>query len=103
MYKDDLRLYLRLLAYLKPHKFRMTAAILAMLGVSGLTALLAYLVKPVLDDVFFGRVVPDVDREVLPALRAQRSDLRDRVSFGSTRNPNTRASMPVVKGLRGTD
>jgi ATP-binding cassette, subfamily B, bacterial MsbA len=55
MYKDDLRLYLRLLAYLKPHKFRMTAAILAMLGVSGLTALLAYLVKPVLDDVFFGR------------------------------------------------
>ena len=46
MYKDDLRLYLRLLAYLKPHKLRMTAAILAMLGVSGLTALLAYLVKP---------------------------------------------------------
>ena len=55
MYKDDLRLYVRLLAYLKPHKFRMIAAILAMLGVSGLTALLAYLVKPVLDDVFFGR------------------------------------------------
>ncbi|MCL4503127.1 MAG: hypothetical protein M1438_14940, partial [Deltaproteobacteria bacterium] len=55
MYKDDLRLYLRLLTYLKPHKLRMTAAILAMLGVSGLTALLAYLVKPVLDDVFFGQ------------------------------------------------
>ena len=54
MYKDDLRLYVRLLAYLKPHKFRMAAAILAMLGVSGLTAALAYLVKPVLDDVFFG-------------------------------------------------
>ena len=33
----------------------MTAAIVAMLGVSGLTALLAYLVKPVLDDVFFGQ------------------------------------------------
>ncbi len=55
MYKDDLRLYLRLLTYLKPHKLRMTAAIVAMLGVSGLTALLAYLVKPVLDDVFFGQ------------------------------------------------
>ncbi|MGO9395917.1 MAG: lipid A export permease/ATP-binding protein MsbA, partial [Desulfobaccales bacterium] len=54
MYKDDLRLYVRLLAYLKPHKFRMVAAILAMLGVSALTAALAYLVKPVLDDVFFG-------------------------------------------------
>ncbi len=57
MYKDDLRLYLRLLTYLKPHKLRMTAAIVAMLGVSVLTALLAYLVKPVLDDVFFGQKV----------------------------------------------
>jgi ATP-binding cassette, subfamily B, bacterial MsbA len=55
MYKDDLHLYLRLLTYIKPHKLRMTAAILAMLAVSGLTALLAYLVKPVLDDVFFGQ------------------------------------------------
>ena len=55
MNKADLRLYLRLLAYLKPHKLRMTGAVLAMLGVSALTALLAYLVKPVLDDVFFGK------------------------------------------------
>ena len=55
MYKDDLRLYLRLLTYLKPHRFRLTVAIVAMLGVSGLTALLAYLVKPVLDDVFFAK------------------------------------------------
>ena len=51
----DLRLYLRLLTYLKPHKWRMTAAIVAMLGVSALTALLAYMVKPVLDDVFFAK------------------------------------------------
>jgi ATP-binding cassette, subfamily B, bacterial MsbA len=51
----DLRLYVRLLRYLKPHKWRMTAAIAAMLGVSALTALLAYLVKPVLDDVFFAK------------------------------------------------
>ncbi len=51
----DLRLYWRLLAYLKPHKWRMTAAIAAMLGVSGLTALLAYMVKPVLDDIFFAK------------------------------------------------
>ena len=55
MNKADLRLYLRLLAYLKFHKLRMTAAVLSMLGVSVLTALLAYLVKPVLDDVFFGK------------------------------------------------
>ena len=52
---QDLTLYLRLLAYLKPHRLRLAAAIAAMLGVSGLTALLAYLVKPVLDDVFFGQ------------------------------------------------
>ena len=51
----DLRLYGRLLTYLKPHRWRMTAAVIAMLGVSGLTALLAYMVKPVLDDVFFAR------------------------------------------------
>jgi subfamily B ATP-binding cassette protein MsbA len=51
----DLRLYIRLLKYLKPHKWRMSAAIVAMLGVSAITALLAYLVKPVLDDVFFAK------------------------------------------------
>ena len=52
---QDLRLYLRLLTYLKLHRLRLAAAIVAMLGVSGITALLAYLVKPVLDDVFFAR------------------------------------------------
>jgi len=51
----DLRLYFRLLTYLKPHKWRMSAAIVAMLGVSGITALLAYMVKPVLDEVFLAR------------------------------------------------
>ncbi len=53
----DLRLYLRLLAYLKPHRLRLVLAIVAMLAVSGITALLAYLVKPVLDDVFFAHRV----------------------------------------------
>ena len=51
----DLRLYVRLLGYLKPHKWRMIAAIVAMIGVSALTALLAYMVKPVLDDIFFAK------------------------------------------------
>ncbi len=55
MLKQDLRLYLRLLGYLKPHRLRLALAIVAMLGVSGLTALLAYMVKPVLDDVFFAK------------------------------------------------
>jgi subfamily B ATP-binding cassette protein MsbA len=55
MDRTDIRLYFRLLKYLKPHKWRMVAAIVAMLGVSALTALLAYMVKPVLDDIFFGK------------------------------------------------
>jgi subfamily B ATP-binding cassette protein MsbA len=51
----DLRLYLRLLTYLKPHRLRLALAIAAMVAVSGLTALLAYLVKPVLDEVFLAK------------------------------------------------
>jgi ATP-binding cassette, subfamily B, bacterial MsbA len=51
----DVRLYRRLLTYLKPHKWRMIGAIGAMVGVSGITALLAFLVKPVLDDIFFAK------------------------------------------------
>lgn len=49
--KEDVRLYLRLLRYVKPYRFRLFVAVAAMLAVSGLTALLAYLVKPVLDNV----------------------------------------------------
>jgi subfamily B ATP-binding cassette protein MsbA len=55
--KQDLKLYFRLLRYLKPMWVRFVIATAAMLTVSGLTALLAYLVKPVLDDVFFARRV----------------------------------------------
>jgi subfamily B ATP-binding cassette protein MsbA len=51
----DLRLYLRLLAYLRPHRLKLALAVTAMLGVSGITALLAYMVKPVLDEVFLAR------------------------------------------------
>jgi len=53
MKKDDLKLYLRLLSYVKLYWPRFLVAALAMLLVSGITALLAYLVKPFLDDVFF--------------------------------------------------
>jgi len=52
---QDLRLYLRLLAYLRPHRLKLALAVTAMLGVSGITALLAYMVKPVLDEVFLAR------------------------------------------------
>ena len=53
MKKTDLRLYFRLLNYVKLYWSRFLVAALAMLLVSGITALLAYLVKPFLDDVFF--------------------------------------------------
>ena len=53
MKKTDLRLYFRLLKYVKIYWSRFLGAALAMLLVSGITALLAYLVKPFLDDVFF--------------------------------------------------
>ncbi len=55
--KQDLKLYFRLLRYLKPMWVRFVLATTAMLTVSGLTALLAYLVKPVLDEVFFAKRV----------------------------------------------
>ncbi|MBM4295097.1 MAG: lipid A export permease/ATP-binding protein MsbA [Deltaproteobacteria bacterium] len=55
MIKEDLRLYFRLLDYLKPYRLRLFLAVLAMLGVSGFTALLAYMVKPILDEVFVAR------------------------------------------------
>lgn len=53
MKKADIQLYLRLLTYVKLYWARFLVAAGAMLLVSGITALLAYLVKPFLDDVFF--------------------------------------------------
>jgi len=55
MSRQDFSLYLRLCKYLKPYLPRLVVAVLAMVGVSLMTALLAYLVKPVLDDVFFAK------------------------------------------------
>lgn len=55
--KEDLKLYLRLLTYVRKYWLRFLVAVLAMVGVSAITPLLAYLVKPVLDDVFFGKNV----------------------------------------------
>ncbi|MGQ9688846.1 MAG: lipid A export permease/ATP-binding protein MsbA [Desulfobaccales bacterium] len=49
----DLHMYLRLLGYVRLYWPRFLVAALAMVLISGLTALLAYLVKPFLDDVFF--------------------------------------------------
>jgi len=48
-----MNLYFRLITYVRPHWPRLALAMAAMLGVSGLTALMAFLVKPVLDDIFF--------------------------------------------------
>jgi subfamily B ATP-binding cassette protein MsbA len=53
--KADLELYLRLLKYVKPYWLRFLLAALAMVLGSGITTLLAYLVKPFLDEIFLAK------------------------------------------------
>ncbi len=55
MKKTDFQLYLRLLGYVPLYWPRFVVAGAAMLVVSGITAVLAYLVKPFLDDIFFNK------------------------------------------------
>jgi ATP-binding cassette, subfamily B, bacterial MsbA len=51
------QLYLRFFQMIKPYWRRVFIAILAMLGVSGITALIAFLIKPARDDIFFAKRV----------------------------------------------
>lgn len=53
--KADLELYFRLLRYVRPFWFRFCLAAAAMVLGSGITALLAYLVKPFLDEIFLAK------------------------------------------------
>jgi len=53
MYHHDL--YLRLGRLIRPYWQRLGIAMVAMLGVSGITALIAFLIKPALDEIFFGK------------------------------------------------
>lgn len=48
-------LYLRLWRLIQPYWRRIVIAMVAMLGVSGITALIAFLIKPALDEIFFGK------------------------------------------------
>lgn len=48
-----MKVYRRLLEYLKPYTLKLILALICMSGVALLTASLAYLVKPALDDIFF--------------------------------------------------
>jgi len=50
--KHSWRLYLRLLNYVRPYTGRLIVSTFAMLGVAGMTALSALIIKNVLDDVF---------------------------------------------------
>ena len=47
-----LNLYRRMLGYVRPHLPRLALALLLMIGVSALNGSIAFLVKPVLDDIF---------------------------------------------------
>ncbi|MEW6110993.1 MAG: ABC transporter ATP-binding protein [Thermodesulfobacteriota bacterium] len=51
--KRSFFVYRRLLLYLRPYINRLLLAGVCMVGVAGLTAFLAYLVKPALDEIFF--------------------------------------------------
>ncbi len=50
-----MHVYKRLLTYLRPYRGWLVLAGACMVGVAGLTASLAYLVKPAIDDIFFAR------------------------------------------------
>ena len=47
-----MRVYWRILSYAKPHRVQLGLAVLFSIGVSLLTAASAYMVKPILDDIF---------------------------------------------------
>lgn len=51
--KQDRGIYRRMLGYLKEYWLKLLIASILMVGVSGTQALLAFLVKPVMDDIFF--------------------------------------------------
>jgi len=55
--KEDLAVYRRLLAYLKPYVPRLAGAGALMIVLSATSGLLAFLVKPVMDDIFIARDV----------------------------------------------
>jgi len=57
--KEDRGIYRRMLGYLKKYWPKLLIASILMVGVSGTQALLAFLVKPVMDDIFFAR---DLDK-----------------------------------------
>ncbi|MEW6349591.1 MAG: ABC transporter transmembrane domain-containing protein [Thermodesulfobacteriota bacterium] len=50
-----MQIYRRLLNYLRPYLIKLLVAGICMVGVGALTATLAYLVKPALDDIFFDK------------------------------------------------
>jgi len=50
-----MRSFLRLLRYLRPYRFRLSAALLCSALVAGLTGVYAWLVRPVLDGIFINR------------------------------------------------
>ena len=53
--KDDIAIYKRLLAYLRPYWIKLVIATILMIVIAGCQALLAFLVKPVLDDIFIAK------------------------------------------------
>jgi len=55
--KEDLAVYQRLVGYLKPYVARLAGAGALMIVLSGMSGLLAFLVKPAMDDIFIAKDV----------------------------------------------
>jgi len=53
--KESLLVYRRLLTYVRPHWLRLAVSIVAMVGVAAATAGVAYLLKPVIDQIFINK------------------------------------------------
>ena len=47
--------YLRILSYLREYRFRLIVACLCAAGVAGMSGLYAWLVQPVLDEIFIAK------------------------------------------------
>jgi ATP-binding cassette, subfamily B, bacterial MsbA len=61
-----MNIYERMFILIKPHWRRIAVAVVCMLGVAGCTAASAYLIKPVLDEIFIHKKVDML--KILPAL-----------------------------------
>jgi subfamily B ATP-binding cassette protein MsbA len=96
-YGDLTVVYRRVLEFIKPHWVRLLIAMVCMILVSALTAAMAYLIKPVIDEIFMEK---DVSRlNVLPFVIVLVFFLKGACEFGQSYLMN-RVGNSIVKQIR---